>query len=245
MITKTEWQGLHQQLMADERKRMGDPPAAEEVLAYMSGALSAEEEERIRERLVCYPELVRTLTAPFPEKNPRPGEPDYVSDEEMATEWTAIQQRIHGAPSRTTRAVQFWRAYAVAATLLLVIGGIWWNVHPRLNAPLVVQEQALEGDGTRGATAEEFQTITAKGDEILLILPIYDATSDQLRLKIIDVSANPPRVRWSTDRLQRRGQSMSVLVPMHFLERGGKYRIVLYGNDGAPLTTYSVRVPRT
>src|ERR1051325_10204358 len=65
MITKTEWQGLHQQLMADERKRMGDPPTAEEVLAYMSGELSAEEEERIRERLVCYPELVRTLTAPF------------------------------------------------------------------------------------------------------------------------------------------------------------------------------------
>jgi anti-sigma-K factor RskA len=244
MITKMEWQALHEHLMADERKRIGDPPAAEEVLAYTRGELSPEDEERIRERLVYYPELVRTLTAPLPEKDPEPADADYVPDEEMTSEWAAIQRRIHGAPTHATRVLQFWRAYAVAATLTLVIGGVWWNVQPRFNQPLVVEEQALEGDGTRSLATDEFQTITAKGDEILLILPIYDATSDQLQLKILDASANPPRVRWSTDRLQRRGQSLSVLVPTRFL-KPGKYRIVLYGNDGAPLTTYSVRVPGT
>ena len=51
MTTKTEWQAVNQALMADDRRRVGEPPAAEEALAYMRGELSEEEAVRVRERL--------------------------------------------------------------------------------------------------------------------------------------------------------------------------------------------------
>src|SRR5229473_3644267 len=61
MITKSEWQMVHHSMMAEERGHGGEPPASEEVFAYMRGELSPEDEARLRERLVNYPDLVRTL----------------------------------------------------------------------------------------------------------------------------------------------------------------------------------------
>src|SRR5688572_17069965 len=115
MNTKSDWDAVRQQLMADERRRVELPPTSEEMLAYTRGELSAEEEERMRERLVCYPELVRTLTEAFPDEDPRPGDAGYVSDEEMTRRWAEIQSRVRHNPPTGGRVLQFTRAFAALA----------------------------------------------------------------------------------------------------------------------------------
>src|SRR5207302_11169100 len=103
MTTKSELSAANRELMAEERLSIGEPPTAGEVLAYMRGELTADEKVRIRERLIAYPELVRTLTAPFPE-GAEPDHPDYLSDHEFARHWSALQKRRR----RPDRGLQFW-----------------------------------------------------------------------------------------------------------------------------------------
>src|SRR3712207_3458883 len=98
MITKTDWRTVNEQLMNDHRPRL-DPPTADEMLAYTRGELSAEDEQRLQERLVRHPDLVRTLTAPFPTEGAKPGDPDYVSDEEYPAHWRALHARMQGMPA--------------------------------------------------------------------------------------------------------------------------------------------------
>src|SRR6185436_7330472 len=121
MITKSEWRMADRQLMADDRQRLDDPPTAEEMLAYTRGELSPDDEAHVRERLVRHPDLVRTLTEEFPADGAEPGDPDYLSDEEFATHWNAMQQRLR--PRSGGKVVQFWRTFsAIAAALALVLG---------------------------------------------------------------------------------------------------------------------------
>src|SRR3954447_15685824 len=92
MTTKSEFSAANRDLVSENRATNGEPPTAEEVLAYTRGELTPEEEARIRERLIAYPDLVRTLTTPFPEPA-EPGHPDYLSDHEFARHWKALQKR--------------------------------------------------------------------------------------------------------------------------------------------------------
>src|ERR1051325_5668871 len=57
MTTKSEWQAVNRQLRADQQKRLGEPPAAEELLAYTRGELPAEGGARGREWLAPGPAL--------------------------------------------------------------------------------------------------------------------------------------------------------------------------------------------
>jgi hypothetical protein len=89
MTDKTEWQEANRRLMAEQRQKLGDPPTAEEMLAYSRGEMSAEEEERIRELLVAYPELARMNSAPFPEEAEAG-----VSKEAIRDGWNDVQRRL-------------------------------------------------------------------------------------------------------------------------------------------------------
>src|ERR1043165_304475 len=68
MTNKSEWQEANRRVMAEQREKLGEPPTADEMLAYSRGELSESEEERIRDLLVAYPELSRMYAAPFAEE---------------------------------------------------------------------------------------------------------------------------------------------------------------------------------
>ncbi len=244
MTTKSEWQEANRALEAEDRQRLGEPPAAEEVLAYMRGELPAHEAARVCERLVAYPELVRTLTAEFPAEGAEPGDPDYMPDDEFAKHWASLQRRM--PRKEPGRVLQFWPAIsAIAAALAIVFGALYWQARTERAVPLVADLQILTPDGRRGG-GDEAVPLTAQGDFYYLVVslpgtPVFDTH----RLEIVDASANPPRSIWSTSVLPRPSSEIfPILVPRTFL-KPGKYQVVLYGVSGAReerIDTYTVRV---
>jgi len=244
----------------EDRRRLGEPPTAEELLAYRRGELSVAEEARVRELLVCYPELARALTVPFPVEGAAPGDPDFLTDAEFATHWASLQKRVHDEDAVATRpeearVLQFWRraSTALAAALLLAFGGLLWQAQSRarlakeLGDPRVTsEEQLLLPDGQRGG-GDGSLTLAAEGDSFLLIAPLVGGSQfPRYRLEIVDLSTTPPRALWSSTALHRRfNDTFAILVPRPFL-KPGRYQIVLSGVDGAHeerLATYTLRVP--
>ena len=148
MIRKTDWQAAYRDLIAEGRQRMGEPPTAEEIEAYLRGDLAAEDAKRVRELLIYYPELADAMEAPFPFPHEgKPGDADFLSAEEMARDWAAIQTRISSlridaasgrrrageisAPGRPRRFWSWerdlrpWQLSGLAAALLAVfLGGL-------------------------------------------------------------------------------------------------------------------------
>ena len=249
MITKSEWQAVNRQLMAEDRQRLGEPPTAEEILAYTRGELSPEDETRVRERLVCHPDLVRALAVPFPAEPAKPGDPDYLSEDEFAKHWEVLQKRMR--PHRVVRFPHAWTA--IAAACAIVFGALFWQAEWRarrlakeLNEPRVAwEEYVLPAEGQRGggnATA----VLPAEGDTVLLRAPVYNQPHYAgYRLEIVDPSATPPRVLWSSTGVRRSDDdTFDILVPRAFL-RPGRYQVVLYGVDRAReerLMSYTLRV---
>src|SRR4051812_26538364 len=119
MITKSELQALHGRIVAERRNKVGPPPTDDELFAFMRGELSAEDESRVRELLLAYPELARAIAEPFPEDDG-----GVLSEIEMKSHWNALQKRIHGdAGSRNVRAWQ-WMSAALAAALVVAVVGL-------------------------------------------------------------------------------------------------------------------------
>jgi hypothetical protein len=228
--------------MAKNRLAIGEPPTAEEVLAYTRGELGPDEEACIRERLIAYPDLVRTLTTPFPE-GADPDHPDYLSDHEFARHWKALQKRRRPSDS----GLQFWRAFgAIAAAVAVVFGALLWRAEMQLKQPVAISEQQdLYPEGQRGSGGQP-NTLTTSGESYLLVpsLP-SDLAADKLRAEIVD-AANPSRTVWSGKSVPRTANgSFVILVPREFL-KPGTYRLVVYGIAGErqePLSSYTLRVP--
>src|SRR4051812_49924113 len=171
MTTKSEFAAA---LVAADRQRRIEPPTAEEMLAYTRGELPAEEAARVRERLIAHPELVRTLTAQFPE-GAEPGHPDYLSDDEFAGRWAALQKRRRR--SEGGRVLQFWRAFsAIAATLVLVLGAMLWRAQTELKNPHLLVQQVLLPDGQRGG-GDVATAVTAQGEFLLLAPYVRDSAA--------------------------------------------------------------------
>ena len=252
MNTKSDWQTVNRELMEERRRELGPPPSVEELLAYTRGELSQEEEERVRELLVCYPELARGLTEPFPEEDAQPGEPGYVSDEEMARRWTALQSRV-AERRRGGRLFHFSRlSAAIAATVVVLFGAALWRAQTHADRPRIVgaQEelaltpQLLEPEGRRGigSTAE---TVESVGKPVLLQVPLIDQYEiDRYRIRIVD-SARPELHLWQSDPVQiGAGNAFRILIPGDYLQPG-RYHILVYDADGEnapPLRRYAIRV---
>ena len=244
MITKSEWQAINRQLMSDDRRNAGDPPAAEEMLAYTRGELTAEQEASVRERLVCHPDLVRTLTEPFPTEGASPGDADYMPDEEFARHWASMQKRIRRKDPRNGRVLQFWRiSTALAAALALTFSVLFIRARSKLNEPQAITDiQELSSDAHRGPADVQ---VLAHGDRVLLVAPLIGPREhEQYRLDIRDVQSN--RSVWKSEPLRVSDeQPLAIVVSGRFLQPG-KYKIIVLGISGSreeEVATYSLRVP--
>jgi hypothetical protein len=251
MITKHELHSIHEQMMA-ERRDNGEPPTAKEMLAYTRGELSSEAAVRVQERLVAYPELVRTLTIPFPEPA-EPGDEDYLSDAQFAEHWKAMQARMKPPVPirRVESSPRLWRnvSLALAASLICVFGAFLWqmrsNIELRndLGPSMPADAQMLYPDTRRGVSSS-VDTIAAEGDATI-VLPLVTASAfPAYRIELVDVSR---RVLWNSGSVQPRADAngderFTIVVPRAFLDPG-QYQFVLYGGE-ARLTTYSFRLAR-
>ena len=260
MTSKSDWQEANRELIADERRGLGEPPTAEEMLAYSRGELPEPEEERIRDLMVAYPELARVYAEPFPEA-PQPGDPDHVAEAQVAAGWTALQRRLPRAPEGTAarrgeaprRAV--FRRYiptAMAAVLALVCFGLYLQAEGRARyyarqaqAPRVLGErQELLPDGNRGPDSP--LTLQKEG-EVYSLEPVL---INQQRYPHYDLELRAAKgaVLWTgrdvpPDALHER---FRIVIPHTFLSPGEDYRLRIYGVDGETRTeigVYDLRAP--
>jgi len=250
MITKSDWQAVHEKMLAEDRARLGGPPTAEELFAYENGTLSAAEEERVRELLVCYPELARTFSVPFPSDDADSDDPDYLSEEELAQQWGSLQRHIHGDAAATVppvaifpgraeaRALRLWRrtSAALAAALVLTFGGMLWKAQqvtrPDGSLPAIVDETQIEEGGSRGG-AGQGGLVPVSGDSVRLRLRLANAPLFvDYRLELVDLGATPPRPLWSSAaKLAQDESAFHLDVPRAFL-KPGRYQVNVYGVDG-------------
>lgn len=234
MITKSDWQAVHQEMTADQRRKLGEPPTTEEMLAYGRGELSANDAERVRAWLVFNPEMARALTQPFPEDDAQPGDPDFLSEAELAKRWASLQQRIHGAdaiaPRREGRVLQFSPVWtALAAALALVFGGLFWQAKTELlritNAPQAAQTYLLVSDHQRGGDGPP--ELAVQEDFVTLLASLPDVGFEKYRVTITDTSSVSPR-RWTDKPRSASNGILSVLVSHAYL-KPGRYEIVVDG----------------
>jgi hypothetical protein len=234
MIAKTDWQAVQEQLAEDDRQRLGDPPTAEEMLAYSRGELSSADEDRVRAALVADPDLARALTEPFPDHATLP-------DAELERRWSSMQERIGRG-----RVLRFPRAWtAIAAALALVFAGLYWQAETKarrlsheLSLPRAAGESNLLYPAAQRGAGDGAVTVTASGEVILLEIPLINAPPHETyRLEIVSGG----RAVWTSGALRPgTNESFVVLVPRSFL-KPGRYEVVVHGG-GEKLETYAMRV---
>lgn len=238
MTTKLDWQAIHDQLTAEDRTRLGEPPTGDEILAYMNGELDEAEKTRVQELLVAYPELARTLAHPFPGE----GEGESFSDEELSKHFAQFQKRVQpkGAGVLPFRGVM--AALAVAAMLALVFGGLLVQARRELARPYVPPEaQDLLPDGRRGG-GESLERVAAAGQPFQVRISIAD--QPEFPAYRLDVVSSADQRVWSSES-HARTDSETFSVVMRRGLPAGRYAIVLVGVDASReqhLDEYAFRV---
>ena len=248
MTSKSDWQDANRELIADQRRQFGDPPTAEELLAYSRGELSESEEEQVRDRLVAYPELARMYAAPFPEEG------EGVSELQQRDDWSLLQRRLGhpGAKAQRGRVLFFrYAPFSVAAALALLFFGLFVQSerNSRYHAAqstvprLLADPQELDPDGDRGANAP---TMLRKDGEAYLLKP---RLINQVRYPHYGVELRDAKnVRlWLNNSAQPdEYDSFQIVVPHAFLRPGERYKLKVFGMDGNvknEVGSYDLAVP--
>jgi hypothetical protein len=216
MNKQTDWQA-----------EQNEPPTAEEMLAYSRGELTTEEAARVRERLQQYPELARAYTEPFPAAGAEPGDPHYVSDEEIDRRWASFNATAGGGVIWFPRFVR-----AIAAALIVVLGGLLWQsqmkvrrlenelAQPRVLTTLTLSEDvAFRGRGPEKASVP--------GKDLKLVLLTNADHFDQYKAELRHAGSS--RTIW--ERSVVRSEDDEVEITLLRIEPG-RYEIVLYGSTG-------------
>jgi hypothetical protein len=244
MTNKSDWQEANRRAMAEQREKLGDPPTAEEMLAFSRGELSESEEERIRDLLAAYPELARMHGAPFAEEG-QPG----VSGEEIAAGLSEVQRRLGKAvPLRAP--VRRYLPTTIAAALALLFFGLFVQAESRARnhargcqIPRVLGlQQELYSDPTRGPATP---TPLSKDGEAYLLRPhlINEVRYPHYSIELHDAKG----VIWTSHAAEpARDDAFQIVIPHDFLRTGGRYQLRIFGVDGETqrqLGSYDVEVP--
>ena len=224
MVNKSDWQEAGRRLTAELRQKLGDPPTAEQLLAYSRGELSESEEERIRDLLVAYPELARMYGAPLPDEP----EPD-VSEEQIAAGLRNVKRRL-GIPIAPSRRVWNYIPTTIAAALALLFFGLYVQAESRARdfPRLLGAPQELESDANRGpATA----TVLQKDGEAYLLQPHLAAPIRYPHYSIELYDGNVPL--WTTHSAEPdQEDTFLIVIPHGFLRAGRTYQLRIFGMDG-------------
>lgn len=233
MMNENEWEAVRDALRSDDRARLGEPPTAEELLAYERGELSAEDAERVQQLLVAYPELARAYATPFPE------------EAELPQEIVDRQWKSFHANNGDAKVLQFWRGFAtVAAAVAILFAAMLWQKHDELLRPRVLPEgHLLSPDGGRGPQHPHY-AITPSGDSVLLVVSIIGAADyDTYRLELVRGETR----LWSSEAMPAtESNTFDLVVPSRLLTPG-TYSVIAYGlrgNAQALVATYTVDVRR-
>jgi len=224
MITKSELQAIHGQMLAERRRRLGPPPSNEELFAFMRGELSPEREALVRELLIAYPELARAIAEPFPEEGD-------LSAVELDAHWNTLQKRIHGDPA--LHRVRFWQrtSAALAAAMIHAFGGIVWQRQASVAPRVAMSKYVLVPAGQRGA-GDAATLVMTDDASYVLVASLIEAKYDAYRLEIATLDP-APRTLWSSPALRRPDNDMfEIVVPRAFLAPGN-YQVVVWGVSGA------------
>jgi len=92
------WETLRAEAAA--RRRAGEAPSPDEVLAFVEGRLEGAERERVADGIAAFPAAARLARdlARFPEVEPD-RDPGRISEEDAAELWRRIEARLEGAPT--------------------------------------------------------------------------------------------------------------------------------------------------
>jgi hypothetical protein len=244
MTNKSEWQDANRRLAAEQREKLGDPPTAEEMLAYSRGEMSAEEEDRIRDLLVAYPELARMYSAPFPEETEAG-----VSNEVIRDSWTEMQRRLRVTVMPARARVRNYIPTTIAAALALVFFGLYVQAesrardHARGDLPRVLgAPQELDPDGNRGS---DDPTMLRKDGDAYLLKPHLLNQVHYAHYSIELLGTNG--AVWTSPSAQPDGKAtFQIVIPHDFLRPGVRYQLRIFGIDGdarRPVGSYDVMVP--
>lgn len=221
MISKRDWQSVHEQLIAEDREAVGIPPSADDLLAYERGELSGEAQERVRRALLAYPDLARAVATSFDEEDDEPLASDVVD-----RQWASF------AVARPSRKNVYVGALAViAAAFAVVFGTMLGQARSDLRTPRVITaEYVLTPDGDRGSSGDP-AAITARGDAYMINVALIGAQDyETYRLEIVS-DATSAKV-WASASLRRTSNdSFNIEVPSTFL-KSGRYRVVVFGLRG-------------
>jgi len=248
-------------LIEESRRTLGDPPSAEELLAYHRGELSGKDAERIREHLAHDPETLDRLLD-LAAYTGSPGDPDHLSDEELDEDWQAISSRLRlprrsKVVRRPSPAPWQWveRGLAIAAVFAVAVLGLRvWTLSQRvgelsrqLTEPRVNEARyELLPDGRRGGPAVEPSIrISLVEGGAHLTLALFDRREYEGYRLEIGAAGSPDDAEplWSTRNLIRRADNAFELSLSAAFLPPGEYVFRLFGVSDRDelLATYSVR----
>ncbi|MFL6246476.1 MAG: hypothetical protein ACJ74H_10665 [Thermoanaerobaculia bacterium] len=245
MTTKPDWPAVPHERTAEERRKLGEPPTTEELMAYSRGQLSAADRARVQSWLDANPEMARALNQPFPDDDAKPGDPDYLSEDELSRRWTALQNEIRPKG----RLVRFPALAALAASVAIVFAGLYWQARSDVRAlsrPVLLDvTQVVDPEnGRRGASGGP-HLLNVTEDGAVCILQLSDPSRFQW-YRIVIVNAQSEEEVWKSEPSQPQEGGLSVLIPRTFL-RPGTYRIKVFGLNETrreeAVDSYLVRVP--
>jgi hypothetical protein len=240
MMNRSDWQAVRDAFIADDRAKLGDPPTADELLAYERGELSKENAERVQQLLVAYPELARAYATPFPSDDD-----GALSNEVIDRQWNAF--RATNVSGSGGRVLQFWRGLAaIAATVAIGFGALLWQAHTERLLPRVLPAAELTPGGGRGLPGQAQTTITPSGDSILLVVWLSGLTDHEFyRLELVNNDSQ--KVIWTSQPLRATPSSnFYVEIPSRIVP-DGTYEVAAYGlrgNAQEPVATYPIKVRR-
>ena len=253
------------------RSESGEPPTADELLAYRDGGLDAGERERIAAKLERFPEAAQALEnlEAFPQVPPVAGVADPTSAETDAA-WQSFRRRMGydegpvppasgreeqgvGPVARSPRhwSVPWWTrprlawGFAVGFLALgLVLGWAAGRSHPPPTSNLVVAQLAPERAVRPRAGSAVARIRVPKGADGLVL--VLGAAGDAAGV------GGPVRVERADGKLVWRSATVEVdstgtgwmQLPVEYLS-SGEYRVVVGkedAGDGSAVVTYQFRV---
>jgi hypothetical protein len=217
----TDREALIAALAEEARRGAGEEPEPEELLDFLAGRLSPDDEARLDRHLMASPEATQALLDLADLEAAEAGAGSHPADLAVRAGWRDLERRLPGAvpwPRRLPGLLS-----AIAATLLITTVGLasWvWRLQSELRRP-VANLQSLELSSGSRAGGERDVELAAGAPLRLVLLPNEDCPTYQA-----EVEGPEPGDHRRIEGLER--DEMGRLTPLLRLAPG-PYRLRLFG----------------